>query len=122
VTVVMGLDKILEVNRPWTEQRPTVKQLDWVRQYLGEDELDKIIIQNWNRGQVSDLITAYIRESKRQHRRFCPRPVLRYDGQCNGQSYCGGDNDDWITPYYPSSIDDPWDEPWDEWDEPYYGD
>jgi hypothetical protein len=60
MSVVHGLSAILETNKPWQEQRPTHKQFDWVREYLGEGELDRIIFRNLSRGDVKDIIERHI--------------------------------------------------------------
>lgn len=64
MTVVRGLGAIMETNLPWQEKRPTTKQLDWVREHMGEDELDKVIFRNFSRGRVADLITREIETNK----------------------------------------------------------
>lgn len=63
MSAVKGLDAILAANKPWQDERPTSKQLDWVREYLGEDELDRIIFRNLSRGEVKDIIGRHIQIS-----------------------------------------------------------
>lgn len=64
-TVVRGLDAIC---RSREEQNPTVKQLDFVRDVIGEEELDRVLMLNLNRGQVTKIIKDWDASQKRPNR------------------------------------------------------
>lgn len=75
MTVVKGLDEILTACRPREEQHPTNKQLDFVLNNIGEDELDRVLMTNMTRGQVTELIGKWI---DRQPKVGRPRRNSRY--------------------------------------------
>jgi hypothetical protein len=114
MTAVRGLTNILN-DGSWREARPTPKQLDFIRDCFGEDEVDRIIFSNLSRGQVADIIDKIIKGRSRSN-----------DEHINRMTF----SDHWVNCAADESryIDLPYDGD-DEgyyldynWDEPYYGD